>query len=187
VKKILILATVLALLAILVVPAAAFADTEGSVQGTGEITQTTVEITLPSSSINFNNFTEGRNPATDADPASDAVWSGSGTVTVNQGTNPSNSWSLTAQSVNDGYGDFSLGRMYCDALARYLDNAMYVRLWDSGVGYSAYQTADVGVTLNDSGDQTYQLGAVQNVSHNDALAGAGAYYIYVKISVAYVP
>lgn len=179
-KKALILGTVLALLAVLAVPMAAFADTEGSVEGTGSVTQTTVAITIPSA-FAFGNFVEGRNPA------SDWAWSGTASVTVTQGTNPSNSWALTAQSVDDSNGSFANGKMYCDALARYLEEAMYVKLWSSGNGESGYAYAGTGVTLNGSGDDTYQLGAVQNISHNDALAGAGSYYIFVKLSIAYVP
>jgi hypothetical protein len=157
---------------------AAFASPEG----TGSITATTVEITTPGN-FAFNNFVEGRNPA---DP--EWAWGTSaGGVTVTLGTDPSTSWTLTAQSVNDGNGNFANGKMWCDALGRNLDEAMYIKLHSVANGDSGYAYAGAAVTLTGSGNDLYNLGAVQNISHNDAIAGAGAYYIFVKVTVAYNP
>lgn len=177
-KKLLVLGLVLAMVAILVVPMAAFAD---SPEGTGSVTATTVEITVPGN-FDFGNFVEGRNPA------SDWVWgSSAGGVTVILGTNPSTSWTLTAQSVDDGNGNFANGKMYCNDLGRYLDEAMYIKLHSVANGDSGYAYAGTGVTLTGSGDDLYNLGAVQNISHPDATAGVGTYYIFVKVTVAYNP
>ena len=178
-KGILILVAVLALVGVMIAPMAALAA--GSTEGTGSVTATTVEITVPGN-FGFGDFVEGRNPA------SDWVWgSTAGAITVTVGTNPSTNWILTAQSVDDSNGNFGNGAMYCTDLNRYLDEAMYIKLHSATNGDSGYAYADTGVTLAGSGSDAYNLGAVQSISHADATAGVGTYYIFVMLTVAYVP
>jgi hypothetical protein len=176
-KKILVLAMALALVAALAVPMAVFA---GSTEVTGSVTQTTVEITAVPSGFALGDFVEGRNPS------SDWTWSGSGSIVVDPGTDASTAWVLTALTKDDGTWDFSSGKMYCVSLDRLLDDAIYLNLYGTGAGYGTSGQAPSGATLSGSGDDSFELGAVQYISHSDA-QNVGEYFILVYLSVAYTP
>ena len=73
--------------------------------------------------------------------------------------------------------------MYCTALSRYLDNAMYVSL-DNGATFN--QLAP-GVTATGNTSTTFKLSAAQTVTQNDVNSGAGDYYIVVQLTASIAP
>jgi len=174
VKKLLILATVLALLAVLAVPMAAFAD--GSTQVNGDVTETTVTVTAPGA-CNFSPFTEGLNGP--------AAGSSQGNVTFTQGTAEYDHWALKVYSKNDGTWDFSSGRMWSIGLGRQLDNNMWINLTND---YSTSVNPGTGIVYNgdSSASYLYWIYAWQNITHPDATAGAGNYFIIIYSEVSLV-
>lgn len=171
-KKLLILGTVLAILALLAIPMAAFADTSGDTQFNGSVADTTVTVDPPGN-CDFGNFTEGWNgPATDG--------SDQGSVTFIQGTAIYNHWQLKIYST----GSYSSGQMY-GGPSRFLDNVMYINL-DNNWGTSV--AANVGIIYNgdSSAGYLYWIFAWQQITHNDATAGAGAYSIIITSEVSLV-
>jgi hypothetical protein len=172
-KKILILGLVLALVAILVAPMAAFAT--GPTEVTGSVTTTSVSVTPPDG-FGFGNFAEGLN----GPPAG----STQGDVEFTQGT-ATEAWQLQVYSKNDGTYDFSAGKMYCTALPRYLDTPLSI-----SVDGSNYYDASPGVPIISGGTTAsflYWLYAKQTITHADAIAGAGSYFILIYSEVTLTP
>ena len=185
-KKILALVTVLALVAALVVPmAVSAAGTAAQVGANGSIVAATVSIAYPgptlstNANIPFGMLVVGRNPAGSAWDTT----TGNGAVTVTNNSDPNPTWTVSAFSDNDGGGNFANGKMWCDALARPLDDAMYV---SSDNGATSAQLP-VGVTLTGSVNTTFKLSAAQIVSQNDVNQGAGLYYIVVQLTASIAP
>jgi hypothetical protein len=173
-KKVLVLGLVLALVAILVVPvAAAFADS-GTTQVDGAVVETSVSVTPPGT-CDFGNFAEGAN--------GHATGSTQGSVIFTQGTGVFDHWQLAVYTTNDANGDFSAGEMYCTALARYLDTPMQISLDNI-----TYYPLPGGLTYNgdSSASYDYWIYATQDITHDDAIAGAGAYYIVIISEVTLV-
>jgi hypothetical protein len=184
-KKILALVTVLALIAALVVPMTVSAATTAEVGATGNITAATVSLVYPgptpatSANIPFGMLVVGRNPSS----GWDTTGTDYGTVTVVNNSDPNPTWTLSAFSNNDGGGNFLGGAMYCTALGRYLDDAMYVSL-NNG---ASYNTLPTGVTLTGNTTTNVNLYAAQDVTQNDVNQGAGNYFIVVQLSVSVAP
>jgi type 1 fimbria pilin len=178
-KKILVLVGVLALVAAMVVPMAALANPTVSV--TGNVLAATVSLDYPGTpTIPLGMFVVGRNPAGTAWADTGATF---GTVTVVNNSDPNPTWTLTATSINDGVKDFSNGKMYCDGLGRYLDDALYVSL-DGGT--TAAQLPS-GVSATGHATYSFRLSAAQIVSQNDVNYGTGNYYMIVQLNASIAP
>ena len=181
-KKLLALAIVAALVAALVVPMAVSAAPQ--VEATGNVQAATVALTYTGTPvIALGMFTEGRNPATG--------WTSTGAdygnVTVTPGSDASPSWTVNAFSDNSN-GNFANGKMYCDALSRYLDQAMYVNFSLDGSTWGTSGQLNAGTSIGGTDlTQNFVLGAAQNVSHADVVAGQGNYYIYVQLTAGVTP
>jgi uncharacterized repeat protein (TIGR02543 family) len=160
-------------------------NNKGSVMVTGNITASTVSLNYPGPSVTsnanipFGMFIVGRNPGT----GWDTTGTDYGTVTVVNNSDPNPTWTLSVFSENDGGGNFSNGMMYCNALSRYLDNAMYVSLNNGGT----YNQLPTGVTATGNVTTNFQLSAAQNVTQNDVNVGAGSYYIVVQLTASVTP
>ena len=191
-KKLLVLVGILALVAVMVVPMAAFAQNAGSAQlsggvtvATGSIVAPTVSVEAPSGTIAFGPFVPGWNPT-----PTTFVWSLSGTwgsVTLTDNSDPAASYVVTAQGYVGGGLDFSNGKMYSPSLSRDLDNQMQVAFGTATgspavIGTPGYLPA-VTMTGNTPGTTLFTLGAAQNVTTGDAQAGAASdYYFYIQLS-----
>lgn len=169
-KKILILATAMVLLAILAVPMAAFAD--GTTNIDADIVATTVTVTPPGG-FDFNTLYEGWN----GPPSGD----GQGDVEFIQGTATFN-WQLKVYSKDDSTNDFSAGEMY--GPGGYLSDPLYISFDNS-----AYPAANAGLTYNGgtSASYLYWIYAKQYISHADALLAPGTYFIIIYSEVSLVP
>jgi hypothetical protein len=160
-------------------------NTSGTVMVTGNITAATVSLAYPgpnlttAANIPFGMLVVGRNPGT----GWDTTGTDYGTVTVVNNSDPNPTWTLSAFSNNDGGGNFLGGAMYCNALSRYLDNAMYVSL-NNGATYNQLPT---GVTLTGNVTTKVNLYAAQVVDQTDVNAGAGSYYIVVQLTASVAP
>jgi hypothetical protein len=84
-KKILFLGLVLALLAVVAVPVAAFADTTGDTEVSGTFVAASLSVTAPDP-LNFGNFVQGYNYAGPS----------VGNVTFDPGSSAETGWSMTA-------------------------------------------------------------------------------------------
>jgi hypothetical protein len=135
--------------------------------------------------IPFGMFTEGRNPG---GSAWNSTGSDYGTVTVTPGSDASPSWTVNAFSDNSN-GNFANGKMYSAVLNRYLGDAMYVDFSiDGGATWGTYGQLHTGTSVGGTNlSQNFWLGAAQNVSHADVVAGQGDYYIYVQLSAGVTP
>ena len=159
----------------------------GAVTVTGNVVAATVAIAYTGNppTIGFGMFNELRNPA--------SGWTSTGgdygTVTVTPGSDASPSWTVNAFSEDDNSGNFANGKMYCAALTRYLDEAMYVDFsLDNGGSWGTYGQLHAGTSVGGTNfTQNFWLGAAQNVSHADVVAGQGNYYIYVQLSAGVTP
>ena len=155
-----------------------------TVNVTGNVTAATVALTYTNSPvISFGMFNEGRNPATG--------WTSTGAdygnVTITPGSDASPSWTVNAFSDNSN-GNFANGKMYCDALSRYLDQAMYVNFSLDGSTWGTSGQLNAGTSIGGTDlTQNFVLGAAQNVSHADVVAGQGNYYIYVQLTAGVTP
>jgi hypothetical protein len=170
-KKLLVLVAVLALVAAMIAPMAAFAANP-TVEATGLLPSTpSLQFTAPSGGISFGSFVLDRNPAGTA-------WDytpNPGSVTLNPGILTDASWTLTASSA--GFGDNS-GRMWSDNTNRYLTAAMYITF--NGTDFVQLPTV-LSMTGTASQSGIY-LQAAQFVDRADAIAGYGTYYIIVSLS-----
>lgn len=175
-RKIAILAIVAAVIALLVLPAAAFADTTVV---TGDVVGPTISITAPPQ-FSFGTFVIGWNP-------SPTTWmtSGDGNVTFDPGSDSAATWTISATSTIDASGNFTDGLMWSDSLGRYLapGEAMYVSL-DGGATYAQLPGGVTTAPSSASGVTTFQLSAQQYISHEDILAGAGTYRITVQLTAS---
>ena len=179
-KKLLVLIGILALVAALVVPLAASAAplVGGDVEATGVMVAPTVSITVPSGGISLGNFADGRNPSTGYDWSTVTF----GTITLTLGSDAAATFTATANSVDDGYGNFSAGKMFCAGIG-YLANPMYVSFGDTSnaaIGTPGY--LPTGAILTGNASTNFSLGAAQEITSADAKKGAGTYYIYVQVS-----
>ena len=183
-KKILVLVAVLALVAAMVVPMAALATPAGpavvggDVYASGVMVAPTVSITVPSGGISLGNFADGRNPSAGYD------WSTAsyGSITLTPGSDAAATFTATAYSISDGYGNFADGKMFCAGIG-YLGTAMYVTFGDTSnaaIGTPGY--LPTGATLTGNANTNFSLGAAQEITSTDAKMGAGTYYIYVQVS-----
>jgi hypothetical protein len=161
--------------------------TAGTVSVTGNVTAATVAIAYTGNPalIGFGMFNELRNPSS----GWASTGSNYGTVTVTPGSDASPSWTVNAFSEDDNSGLFANGMMYCTALTRYLDQAMYVDFSiDGGATWGTYGQLHTGTSVGGTNlSQNFWLGAAQNVSHADVVAGQGDYYIYVQLSAGVTP
>jgi hypothetical protein len=161
------------------------APTQVIVAVTGNVTAATVSLTYTNSPImSLGMFIEGRNPATG--------WTSTGAdygnVTVTPGSDASPSWTVNAFSSDNSNGNFANGKMWCDALNRYLGEAMWVNFSLDGSTWGTYGQLGTGTSIGGTNlTQNFVLGAAQNVSHADVVAGQGNYYIYVQLTAGVTP
>jgi hypothetical protein len=157
-----------------------------SITITGNVTAATVALTYTgSSTIALGMFNEGRNPAGTAWTYTAGDY---GTVTVTPGSDASPSWTVHAFSQDDGNGNFANGRMYCAALNRQLEDAMYVDFSLDGSTWGTYGQLGPGTSISGTNlTQNFDLGVAQYVSHTDVTAGQGDYYIYVQLTAGVTP
>lgn len=131
-KKLLILGTVLALLAILAVPMAAFAADSAPVTVTGALVAATIEVTAPTFA-GFGNFSHGDNYIASTND---------GSVVITQNSQTPSGWTVTAKDLG-GYG----GYMWNVAVSAHLAAKLYI----SPDSWSTWNTADVGVSWTAGG------------------------------------
>jgi hypothetical protein len=177
-KKLLVLVGILALVAAMVVPMAAFAAQE--IQATGTMVAPTVSITAPGA-ISFGTFTPGWNPS----PTTFKMASSWGYVTLTNNSDSGASFTLTAKSDGTTDGNFTLGEMYSNDTHNYLTEPMQVTFDTAGTaGFVASAPAflPAAVHLTGSSSGNYSFGAAQNISAADGLIGPGTYYINIILS-----
>jgi len=187
-KKILVLVAVLALVAAMVVPLAAFADSQ-NVAVQGNWVDPTVTFNPTGSAINMGTLYTGWNPATGYE------FTGTyGSVKFLKNSDTSATCSLGVSSVTFGNG---LGDMQNQSnTSIYLPNAMLVELGtntattnvdtDSGTAW-VLGTLPNGPSIGipDDGNTYYfDIGAAQQITTNPP---AGTYLINVTISAGYTP
>jgi hypothetical protein len=169
VKRILIIAATLVLLAMLAVPMAAFASDTGDTTVQGAVTIASVTITAPSA-INFGNFVLGENTATSATP---------GSLVVTPGTSGITAWTVTAQSL----APYASGQMWSDDASRFLDTRLIITL----ATWAQQGWADVGVTLTGAtASDSVPFNAKQTIVMADT-AKAGAYTITITFTASCTP
>jgi hypothetical protein len=177
-KKILVLVTVLALVAALVLPLAASAaapvlTSSGQVQITGNTVAPTISVTAPGP-FGFGQFTVGDNYIT----------GGAITVAFTPGSDPAATWALQVNSQNDGVqGDFSGGQMYSWDVSNYLTHAMQVSLGGSYVNLPG----GINTGNSNAASGSWTLYAYQNVTTGDVLVGNGTYYMIVSLMATVTP
>ena len=183
-KKLLALVAILALVAAMVVPMAAFAAAAGPLVGGGYVTATGVMVApsvtvVAPGPIAFGDFHDGYNPTSTTWSWSTNTW---GSVTLTNGSDAAASFIVYATPDNTN-GNFSAGEMYCTGIG-YLSNTMEVTFGDSGnlpIGTYGYLPGGASFTGTSSVAQ-FSLGANQKITSTDAAAGAGTYVYYVKIT-----
>ena len=171
-EKIIILVTVLALIAALVVPMAVSADpisSSGTVTVQGEMVAPTITLTAPGP-FDFGQFAEGLNAAN----------SQAGYVQFAPGSDQFATWALSATST----APYTAGEMYCSALNNFLSTQMAVSL--DGSNY-AYLSGGVTTAPSTSANSTFYLYAHQNVTQADILVGSGTYSIVVNLMATVTP
>ena len=172
-KKILVLVAVLALVAAMVVPLAAYAavplTSSGTVIVTGEMVAPTITLSAPAQ-FAFPQFVEGPNTTN----------SGAGSVVFNPGSDQNAKWTLSATSS----GGYILGEMYCSALSNMLVTPMQVSLDNVGWG-----NLPIGVTTAPSTNTntTFYVYAYQVVTQADILVGSGTYTMTIDLMATVTP
>jgi spore coat protein U-like protein len=160
VKRILIIAATLVLLAMLAVPMAAFAVTTGDTTVTGSIVAPTISVTAPGT-LDFDQFTYG---------VEKQVGPTTGSVTVVPGSATNVNWTVTATDA--AYGN---GYMYIIADG-YLSTPLLIC-----VDGSTWHYANVNAAVSGSDNGTFDFYAKQTVVTTDA---AGSYTDTIVFSVA---
>lgn len=183
-KRILIISVILALFAALI-PVAAFADAPPIVNGSGNIPSSmSLSITAPTGGINYGPFAMGANPASGW-----ASTNGDGNVNFNPGIDTGATWTLSAQTVDDGNGSYLVGKMYsADTVPspRYLDNQMHIS-FNNGATTDTALPGPATLTGSASGYTYYALSGYQVITLGDAEAGAGNYTIVIELSAQITP
>jgi hypothetical protein len=174
-KKILVLVTVLALVAALIVPMAVLADSANE-QAQGNMVAPTITFTGPVGVIDFSTFAPGRNPAGTA-------WQNGPTcdVVLTQNSDSNASYTLTAGALQDtSTYNFTAGKMWNSTLG-YMTDPMYITL-DNGAHY-AQLPGTVSVNGTAAGvNNYYTLGAAQVIESADGAKGPGQYFIWVQLT-----
>jgi hypothetical protein len=174
-KKLLVLVAVLALVAAMVVPMAAFADT-GSTQINAETVGPSVQLTPPAF-FDMGTLNVGRNPVTNS------FVGVAGSVTFSQGSDAASTCVLSAISINAGSPyDFLNGCMYSANTSKYLNDPMYVTFDNI-----TYAQLPGGVHMSIlPGNTPFNLGAVQVIQPTEN-PGVGTYYIVVTLNAVAAP
>ena len=185
-KKILVLVTVLALVAALIVPMAVSAAgpsgppvlAGSDIEAAGVMVAPSVTVTAPGP-ISFGNFVNGYNPSSTTWSWSTTTW---GSVTLTNGSDAAASFTVTATPDNSK-GDYSAGEMYCSGIG-YLSTPMVVTFGDStNTSMGTYGALPGGASFTGTSSVAeFSLGANQQITSADAQKGAGTYIYYVQIT-----
>jgi hypothetical protein len=172
-KKLLVLITVLALIAALVVPMAVSASvpltSSNSVTVTGNMVAPTIALYVPNT-FGFSQFAEGDNFAN----------SGAGSVSFAPGSDQHATWTLSATSTTP----YDTGKMYSNDTSLFLATPMEVS-FDNATWGSLPTGETTPASTNTS--SSFSLYAYQNVTQADILNGSGTYSIVVNLMATVAP
>ena len=152
-KKILVLGLVLALMAILLVPVAAFAVPTDTADVTGTVVVATIDVDAPTFAGGFGDFDPGVNRIASTND---------GSVTVVNNSQAPTGWSVTAKDIS--YGGYMWNGV----------NTLQDKLYISPDNWVSYATAELGVSWTNP--STLPTWLEQTIANNEA---AGAYSITI--------